>query len=33
MVAVLEKLEGELGYVGAGTMVERIMRVKEHLGV
>ncbi|GMI23235.1 hypothetical protein TeGR_g13289 [Tetraparma gracilis] len=33
LLAVLEKLEGEFGYVGTGTAVERISILKEQVGV
>jgi hypothetical protein len=33
LLAVLEKLEGELGYVGTGNVAERINNVKEQWGV
>jgi hypothetical protein len=33
LLAVLEKLEGEFGYVGTGAAVERINKVKEQVGV
>jgi hypothetical protein len=33
LLAVLEKLEGELGYGGTGNVAERIKNVKEQWGV
>ena len=33
LLVVLKKLESELGYVGTGTVVERIKEVKDQVGV